>query len=547
MLLQRTCLLSQLMLLSSFGLGIGGLANADTLTIDSQVKQVLVYPQQAWVQHQAQLNLPVGIHDLVFANLANSTQMDSIKFGAKGQAGMSILNQQIEEMSSERHPSQQVKALKDLLDAQVDVLDELADRQAIIDNQLVLLEKMQKGFAHGEQVMHLEQIKEMQKYSRLSFTELCKELRELAKRQKTEKERHDDLVRMYEEALEQQGHTTYAYKVKVKVEQAGKQQLDLSYYTGAVSWHPVYKIKYASKDHSLVLEYAAQVNQKTYEDWQGIQLSLSTGRAMQTGIVPELDPWYLHFREPMPPVRPIAATRDRSFSPQAEMVAMVGADAESEEVAAAVPSAFAETAVAASVFRIEGQIDVLSGEQSQQVQIATSKQTVKPEYAYYPSYDPSKVLMTVETENNLEYPLMPGNLLSYYDEQLVGTGQLPMLLSGQRYKQYLGENQTIVAKVESNHRFEENNGFINKTKAIRTENTYVLSNQQQEAVDVVVYDRIPSSQHEDIRVKLQEPKSVKLDELGRYNYVVTLKPKESQTVKQVFTVEYPSDKELSGF
>ena len=154
--------------------------------------------------------------------------------------------------------------------------------------------------------------------------------------------------------------------------------------------------------------------------------------------------------------------------------------------------------------------------------------------------------MTVEGKNTLAYPLLQGALLSFADGKLVGSGELPMLLPGQSFKQMLGEDQRILAKAEPMKRFEENSGLINKTKVVRTEQSYSLSNQGQEVIALTVYGVMPKSQHKDIKVSVFDPKGVKLDEFGRYQQVLNLKPQDKQTFTQTYTVEYPIDKEVTG-
>lgn len=520
---------------------------AANFDIDSHVSQVLVYPDQAWIQRQAQIDLPQGTHELYFRNFSRHSNLQSVSFSATGTAGMQILNQGVETQDVQRYPSPGLKDLRQQRDAQQLALDEINDEISVVESQLELLVSMQKGIAQANQALSVQELEQMQTYSRQSYTQLHKEQRELSLRRQEQEEKLAAIQADYDDLLAQQGQESYAYRVTVQVDQAGPQTLDLSYYSWGASWAPSYQLHYDTQTHALSLDYAARVSQQTAEDWRDIKIAFSTGRPMQVGVVPEISPQFIRFK-PDPNLvyeRSVNMARgSMAMSAAPAVVAEMQADSAIKTEQARRPQAQVESASVASTFTITSKVVIPSGSQQQTVHISRSEQTVKPEYAYYPGFWNDKVLMTVEGKNTLDYPLLPGDLLSFSDGKLVGSGNLPMLLPEQSFKQMLGEDQTIIAKREPIKRFEENSGIINKSKIIHTDNSYSLSNQRQEPVEVTVYDLIPSSQHEDIKVKMLEPKNQKLDEFGRYQQVVALKPQEKQLIKQSYTVEYPSDKEI---
>ena len=144
--------------------------------------------------------------------------------------------------------------------------------------------------------------------------------------------------------------------------------------------------------------------------------------------------------------------------------------------------------------------------------------------------------------------MLGGNLRTAYDGKIIGSGYLPTLLPGEEFKQLVGEDQTVSVKVEPVKRFEESSGLINKSKVIRVETAYTLQNNRQQAVEIMVYDRIPQAANKEIVVNVAEPnlKNVTIDDNGRYQQKITLAPNAKQTVKKVFTVQYPQDKQIEG-
>lgn len=533
--------------LSLFSFAIAPLTvQAATFVIDSRVTQVLVYPDQAWIQRQAKIDLPAGTHELRFHHLSQQSNMQSASFAAHGASSLQILKQEIESVPSTRFASPQLASLKQQLDEQQALLDKLNDELSVIEHQQGLLRSLQEGVSQANQVMSVQELEQMQTYMRSNYTQLNQEARGIKQAIEQQNEKLRDAQEDYDAAYGQQGDTSYVYRVTVHADKAGPQTLDLSYYSWAASWVPAYQLQYDTKTQTLSFDYSARVNQHTAEDWQDIAISLSTGRPMQVGVVPELDPQYVRFRPDPNMIRQRGPMAAAPMAMQAEAVGMATDAAAERTVKSSKPQAQVQTGMVASTFAIAGTVSIPSGSQQHNVHISSSEQQVKPEYAYYPGFWSDKVLVTVEGKNTLDYPLLPGSLLSFTDGKLVGSGELEMLMPGQAFKQMLGEDQTIIAKREPSKRFEENNGLINKTKVVRVERSYRLSNQRQEPVAITVYDVMPSSQHKDIGIKILEPKNIQVDQYGRYQQTIQLKGAEQQLLKQSYTIEYPGDKEIIG-
>ncbi len=65
-------------------------------------------------------------------------------------------------------------------------------------------------------------------------------------------------------------------------------------------WHPVYDIRVSSDTKAMNLTYNAMVSQNTLEDWNGVDLKLSTAQPRISGMQPELHPWYIDkYRAPL--------------------------------------------------------------------------------------------------------------------------------------------------------------------------------------------------------------------------------------------------------
>src|SRR5262249_45718187 len=76
--------------------------------------------------------------------------------------------------------------------------------------------------------------------------------------------------------------------IVVDKEDAKAGHVRLNYLVGAATWHPQYRIHAGSEKDPIHLEYLAAVEQKTGEDWAGVDMTLSTAQPQLNASPPEL-------------------------------------------------------------------------------------------------------------------------------------------------------------------------------------------------------------------------------------------------------------------
>ena len=98
--------------------------------------------------------------------------------------------------------------------------------------------------------------------------------------------------------------------VTVELAEAGTFTLEISYLVTSAGWNPQYdvRVKMNEKDSTgeVELSYIGMVQQNTGENWENVELALSTARPSLAAKIPDLKPWYLNVYTP-PPMMPVAA------------------------------------------------------------------------------------------------------------------------------------------------------------------------------------------------------------------------------------------------
>lgn len=98
---------------------------------------------------------------------------------------------------------------------------------------------------------------------------------------------------------------------------------------------------------------------------------------------------------------------------------------------------------------------------------------------------------------------------------------------------------------------EQGGVFSKKTKMVYEYVTEITNNKKTEE-ELVMWDQLPITSHQDLVVSLIKPQFdkdtpvLKKNELNYFEWLFKMKPGEKIKVPFVFTVEYPQDKQVSG-
>lgn len=528
-------MISRLLLAS--GIVLSSSAWADTVVVKSQIQKVTVYPQQGLIERYAKVNLNAGEHTLHFAKLSNFLDTNSLQFTAKGVKPLTLLGIETKPASQDLSVlPEYIEAEKPLKAAQA-LVSGVEDQLQLLQRQLDLLDKLESNVASSDKAFHPENFQQLQNYTSQSAANLFKERRQLQEQLTQYQQQVEKAQIVFDEQVQKLSQRSQDVWVKVQVAQSGQYDLGLSYINGSLSWQPSYQLYYHSQQQEINLRAYAQLNQHTGEDWQGVQLVFSTGMPIRANAAPETQPWIVDYYQPR--------VQSRIAVEQMEMQnKAISEDAVVLEAMAA-PALEIETSHVDALFSLSNKTNVPSQEGSQLVLLNESSQKVSREYAYYAQYQDA-VFVSIKGKNSADYPLLAGELQTFYDGRFMGKGHLNTLYPQQEFTQLVGQDQTITVKKSPLKRFAENTGVISKTQVVRSEQETVFHNRRAEAVEIVVHNRVPSSRHEDIIVKVQEPKGVNMDNLGRYTQKITVPAKQSLAVKQAFSVEYPQNKQISG-
>lgn len=545
------------------------LAAAEIPTTGAKIARVTVYADRAEVVRRFATTLPAGEHALVFDALPGETDLSSVR--VNGQGSFSLIDIRAETIQTLEVTDTQVRELSAKLKAEQVKLQEVtqaqtrnAQRRASLEKVLGRLTAVGKESANPD----LDPAKwaGYLSYHVDSLAKLDQETLDLKGR--------DDALRAEINRLERElnqlnGNRTKSRnvaRVKIEVTQAGPQEFELSYVVAGPSWSPRYDVRADTVAKKLTVAYQAQVRQRTGEDWLGVSLRLSTAQPGVAGREPELTPWALYKAEPVVPTGAVLMDEGglAAAKPQSATAMRHGRAKQEEQQAHAehllpvvpltpaaaameISSATVQAGATAALFQVPRAYDIPSDPKS--VKVALTEQTFFASFRHscVPKLSPN-VYLKAQAVNASDYPFLPGPTAVFLDGAYVAAASMDLVPAGQEFITFLGVDQTVKVERRVLARREEVTGvFGKKTHRTVHDQLFKVTNGKRADIDLTVGDQLPLSNHDAIKVVLEEPRyekdtdALKLNEQKFLEWRLRLGAGDKLDLPFRFAVERPED------
>ncbi len=571
------------------------------IDLNAPIQDVTVYADRALITRHGSRELEAGEHELRINNLPQFIR-DSLRASGQGPQGTRILNVDISTAFYSQPPEANLRTLQDELDALVQNKQLLEARQSALNDRrqwLRALGEQSKDFAKG---LAQGQMKPQDCADFFSFA-AAQALQDAEAAQSLElqlKQANLEIAAKKREIAQQQGGVQpdrLAAVVTVELPEAGEFTLDLSYLVMGASWHPQYDVRVQMSDEqnastasevhldnqttetgTVDLTYVAIVQQSTGERWENISLSLSTARPSLAAILPELEPWYLNVYNPTPVVRGPMFARAMS-APQGAPGNSYGAALSSEQTAimpavgsvmstsmsdtmpdmeqpalppAPVRAGIATTTVeqtgTALIFRAGRSVDIPSDNSPHKTTISRDNLPCTFDYVCAPILE-ENVHLRAAIVNATDRVLLAGDASIFLGGEYVGTTHLKMTAPGEKFKIFLGIDDGIKVKRELTDRSVDKGSML-QAAIRRTTYAYRITvhNYARSTRNIVIRDHLPVSQHERIKVKVQNvlPPPTERTKLEILVWKFALPPGAEQIIDYRFVVEHPQDVVITG-
>jgi hypothetical protein len=275
------------------GSSILGFAQENAQEVNSKIAQVTVFLEGAQVTRTASLNLKQGVSNLSVPGIAAGVQEQSIQVDGPSSVKILSVSFRVNYLDNVQKP-EKVGSLESERRRLLALVAEERSREEVYKEEEVIL-KTNKSIGGTARGVEIEELKIAMDYFRQRLSDI-KQQQLLISR--TIKKHNEDLGRIEAQLTELSVRTeepTGEIIVKVSAPNAVKADFKITYLVKEARWFPTYDIRAKNIQSPISITYKANVIQQSGEDWNNVELTVSTANPNEGGAKPLVKPWILGF------------------------------------------------------------------------------------------------------------------------------------------------------------------------------------------------------------------------------------------------------------
>ena len=502
---------------------------ASEIKVKSDVDEVTVFQDRAFVTRGFKEKLSKGAHSIVLEGLPTTIYQDSLKVKTNGDMNVKVLGLRFKKIELEQTDNKELKKLLSQREKAQIKRDENIKRIQKIVNEYNNLNEAQRLYKESFAINL--QNKNWSRKNFMAFVDYSK-----TKKfgfVKEWKEQYEKLIKIYDELDYLNAKiselnsvnkiSTLSVYIDLESTKTKSYDLSLQYLIPDAGWEPSYDIRVDSKKNTAKLSQYALVWQRTGEDWEKARIILSNRTTKLKTNPPHISGYTLSYKEVKEVKTSISSTKDNASSLKGGFGTK---SLNSTEV----------------TFRASGVQTIQSGRPKTRVFIKSKTfsytenlEIVARKYDY--------VFKRGKLVNKLPWALNPGRAYIYYDGEFIQNFQLDKVNQGQEF--FINAGIDYDFKISNWHKDKnENKGIINSKKIYKRNFFTRLESFANKTKKIRILSQFPVSETKEITVKTQGS-TEGMKELENYPswgaWELDVPANSSQTVNLNIEVEAPKE------
>jgi uncharacterized protein (TIGR02231 family) len=318
---------------------------------------------------------------------------------------------------------------------------------------------------------------------------------------------------------------------------------NLSYFVPNAGWTPAYDLRAKGVGQPIDVLMKAQVTNNTGEDWNKVELSLSSGNPTLGGVMPTLNPWTLYVHRPMPMENASSRARGRATSdgaaPAVAYSEMALKQYEDMDANTIVNNTVAYRTTT-SEFIIETPFTIPSDGVPHTVGVKNHSIAATFKHYATPKLDKDAFLYA-RTTGWEGLNLLPGEANVFFEGTFVGQSFLDLDQPRDTMDISLGRDKGVVVE-RVKRKASNEKAVIGGSRTVTIGWDLTVRNTKCTSGDLEVRDQHPMSPQSEIEVKLTEKDGAVVNESnGMLTWNITLASKETRKLGFAYTVKHPKD------
>lgn len=475
---------------------------------NGSITSVTLYRNRAAITRTTTLDLDAGGYSIFFRDIPNSAYLDSVQAHVSENAGLlsvdtsnkptvkdnrDVIAQLTKQIEQKEVEMDGINAAKQAIELQITMLQTLIEQLGGEDTPPFDLTTF------GSQLDFIGD-----KMTTLAASQIANE-----NQRKKVRDEIQTLMRKRENIGSEQRNQIDAI-VDIGLARAGTVTVELTYLVLNASWQPVYSIRASEGGDAIVIEYDAEIAQRTGENWTDVAMTLSTAQPQRSAAPPMPSPWYVDVKSPPETKNYRAPSSRRTRSSAGDGLqadtAYFGTEMATTEVAVEEASAMASVVgdgPAVSFVLPRTVVVPSNAEESQTISLAAIDATADLYHVAVPMLTDS-VYIRSEVANDSPYILLPGRASIFHGSDYVGKTSLSTVTPDETFTIDLGIDPTVSATRSLVEKNTASTGLFASAKQTAYNYQIAISNGHDKPIELRVWDRIAISQDESIEILLEK-------------------------------------------
>ena len=525
------------------------------MIIHSKIQSVTVYKDRAIVERFAQSILETGEHQLIFSGLPQGIDPNSIQ--VNGSKNTILQDIKLTDVYHSETPDEEKKSIIEEMEEIESKILELNDRITNTNLEKSFLQNLVSlsGESSKKSVIAMfmpEKLQDMLRFYSEKLNTLDDTIRNYNKEIKKANNHLNLLKHEFNKFNKNQLKAEKQLALKVNILVKGQINILISYVVMNASWSPTYDLRLNSEEKKLGIAYNAVVFQNTGENWDQVNLKLSTARPQVSARTPLLNPWYINvFQYPQSPSMSSISISDEEESIDRSMKKKEKGKDLFAGAPMKIPVAQVETGATSVIFAIPGLCSISDNNEEHRIGITSLEFSANLEYNSVPKISPFAYL-TATASNNSDFPLLAGKTNIFLDNSFVANSMLKLVAPNEEFDTSLGIDEGIKIEHKLVNKFTKDEGLFSKKIKITFEYLIEVKNNKKIPCLIKIKDQLPVSQNQEIKIEWIEPRykedteTLKKEIDGSIEWKQNLNPDEKIKLGLKFSVEYPKDIVING-
>jgi uncharacterized protein (TIGR02231 family) len=263
------------------------------IKVKSEIKRVKLFLTSGEMMHESDLQLAKGRNKLIFSGISAYADPQSIQFTSAEAVRLVSVSTEMDFLAAEQF-NPRIAVLQDSLESLKDKKQLNLDTYNSFQAELAVL-NTNRDLKGANQNITVAQIREAADYFRTRTLEINRQLSKLNK-EKEQLNTNIELLRFQLTDLNfNENQRSNQVIVLLDIDEGTTSTCSLKYLVSDCGWAAAYDLSATDLNQQINLKYKANIYNNTGNDWNAVDLVLSTADPRLSATQPIMAPWYLDY------------------------------------------------------------------------------------------------------------------------------------------------------------------------------------------------------------------------------------------------------------